>query len=89
MMFITISNTQKNTQGEYMGMTPYEVRLEVLKLAKDVLEVPVMQTREALIDEYHSNREGKIIDYPNLPKLPTTEQIIAEAEKLNDFISNG
>jgi hypothetical protein len=25
MMFITISDTQ----GEYMGMTPYEVRLEV------------------------------------------------------------
>jgi hypothetical protein len=60
-----------------------------LKLAKDVLELPVMQTREALIDEYHANREGKDIEYPNLPNLPTTEQIIAEAEKLNDFISNG
>lgn len=72
-----------------MGRTPYEIRLEVLKLAKDVLELPVMQKREALVDEYHSNREGKTIDYPKLPALPTTEQIIAEAEKLNNFISNG
>jgi hypothetical protein len=71
-----------------MGMTPYEIRLEVLKLAKDVLELPVMQTREALIDEYHVNRAGMDIEYPNLPSLPTTEQIIAEAEKLNYFISN-
>lgn len=72
-----------------MGKTPYEIRLEILKLAKDVLELPVLQQREALVDEYHSNREGNAIDYPKLPTLPTTEQIIAEAEKFNDFISNG
>ena len=37
-----------------MSKTPYEIRLELLNLAKEILQTPVFQTRQALSDEYHS-----------------------------------
>lgn len=71
-------------------MTPYEVRLEVLKLVEGLLNNPIHSKRSALIDEYHAMREiDPNIKFPTLPDFPTTEDIIAEAEKLNKFISNG
>lgn len=46
--------------------TPYEIRLELLELARIIL-----QNRS----HHHSN-------------APTTEEVIAEAEKMNVFVSN-
>lgn len=73
-----------------MSKTPYEIRLELLKLANEILSTPVFQKRQALSDEYHSklsdeNRHS--IPFPTLPEFPTTETIISEAERLNKFIS--
>lgn len=79
-----------------MSRTPYEVRLDLLKLASEILQTPIFQKREALLDEYHSRREvapeyvhaaWSPIPFPQLPEFPTTDQIIAEAEKLNQFVS--
>jgi len=51
--------------------TPYEIRLELLQLAQTVL------------DAQHKAKNG--VQPPNT--APTTEEIIAEAEKLNSFVS--
>jgi hypothetical protein len=37
-----------------MSKTPYEIRLELLNLAKEILQAPIYQKRESLSDEYHS-----------------------------------
>lgn len=56
--------------------TPYEIRLELLQLAQTILHE---QHKAAGI--MHSSGSVQIIT------APTTEQVIAEAEKMNSFIS--
>lgn len=73
-----------------MSKTPYEIRLELLKLANEILVTPVYQRREALMQEYHSKLtdENRLdIPFPTLPEFPTTDTIVSEAERLNKFIS--
>jgi hypothetical protein len=73
-----------------MSKTPYEIRLELLKLANDILTTPVYQNRDALREEFHSkvtdHNRGEV-PFPALPSFPTTDSIIAEAERLNKFVS--
>ena len=54
--------------------TPYEIRLELLQLAFDIL----VKKHEAIGTE---STGGKIMT------SPSTEEVIAEAEKMNSFIS--
>jgi hypothetical protein len=71
-----------------MSKTPYEIRLELLKMANEVLTTPIFQRREALIQEYHCKFESdKSASFPALPDFPGTDTVIAEAEKLNKFVS--
>jgi hypothetical protein len=81
-----------------MSKTPYEIRLELLKLAKDSLYEPVFQQRHNLMEEYQSKREvfpgmsgpteeQLALQFPTMPDFPGTDTIIAEAEKLNQFVS--
>ena len=42
------------TQEKNMSKTPYEIRLELLHLAKEILSTPVHDKRSSLSDEYHS-----------------------------------
>lgn len=68
--------------------TPYEIRLELLKLAKDVIFEPIYNERDSLMQEYHSKLEcNRDTPFPIMPVLPSTEQVIREAEKMNEFIS--
>lgn len=53
--------------------TPYEIRLELLQLAQVVL------------NEKH--KAAGVSNGNNQSTFPTTEEIIAEAEKMNGFIS--
>lgn len=74
-----------------MSKTPYEIRLELLKLSNEIISTPVFQQREALMNEYHSklteeNREK--ISFPTLPDFPTVNDVISKAEELNKFVSN-
>ena len=56
-----------------VSKTPYEIRLELLQLA------------QVILCEKH-----KAISAPLPPtSAPTTEEIIAEADKMNAFISKG
>lgn len=54
--------------------TPYEIRLDLLQLAFDILT-------------QHHQAKGAFAHEEKPKTSPTTEEVIAEAEKLNKFIS--
>jgi hypothetical protein len=58
--------------------TPYEIRLELLQLAFEIL----CRKHDAQGAELNSTR-------PKATTAPTTEEIIDEADKLNVFVSKG
>lgn len=76
------------------NLTPFEIRLELLKMSRDML-----------YDEYHANR-ARITDnwsmqcesarnkgetppeHPGLPTIPSETDIINKAQTLNGFVSN-
>ena len=75
-----------------MSKTPYEIRLELLNLAKEILQTPIYQTREANLQEYHSkltdaNRESH--PFPTLPDFPSSTDIVSKAEELKKFVDAG
>lgn len=71
-----------------MSKTPYELRVELLKLANEICVTPIFQKRDALMQEYHSRlSQNQTVVFPALPDFPSTETIIAEAERLNSFVS--
>jgi hypothetical protein len=47
-------------------MSPFEIRLELLKLAREILQAQAAKPEQ----------------------MPSSEQVIGEAEKLNVFVSN-
>jgi hypothetical protein len=78
-----------------MSRTPYEIRLELLKLANEVLTTPIFQRRDALIQEWQASRETYANEtgprdprpFPTLPDFPSTSEIVAKAQELNRFVS--
>lgn len=73
-----------------MSKTPFEIRLELLKLAKETLFEPIYQKRNSLSDEFHAKltdeNRGEI-PFPTLPDFPSINDIVAKAEELNKFVS--
>lgn len=77
-----------------MSKTPYEIRLELLKLANEILLTPVYQTREAKLHEWQASREmyaGETAPrdpkpFPTLPDFPSSADIVAKAEELKKFV---
>jgi hypothetical protein len=72
-----------------MSKTPYELRLELLTLAKEILSAPIYETRSQLTNEYHSkltdaNRGS--LPFPTMPEFPSTTDIISKAEELKKFV---
>jgi uncharacterized protein YllA (UPF0747 family) len=83
-----------------MTKTPYEIRLELLKLSKDILSERFYNNREAVQRQYESDQDnwqknyaiGKIedrIEYPTTQYNVNHKNVVALATQLNDFISNG
>ena len=76
-----------------MSMTPYEIRLELLKMAKDMLTDDYHTKRDSLQQQWHTQVDSAKIagtqspDYPALPAFPTEEEIVKKAEALNQFVS--
>jgi hypothetical protein len=77
-----------------MSKTPYEIRLEVLKMAQ-----------EAEMQNYHANREALMNNWqvqvdtarqynqpiptmPAMPAFPTQEAVVSKAQFLGEFINN-
>ena len=57
-----------------VGKTPYEIRLDLLQLSFDILS----NKHRGAVDKTQDSIEVH---------APTTEDVIAEAEKMNSFIS--
>jgi hypothetical protein len=76
-----------------MSKTPFEIRLELLKMAKEMMEQDYFAKRDKISNEWHSSVEmhSKLNmtppEYPELPPYPSEQEIIDKAQALNNFIS--
>jgi hypothetical protein len=76
------------------NMTPFEIRLELLKMAKDMLSDEYYGKREQISNDWSSKVDsakingGTIPDHPGFPPYPNEQEIIAKAQMLNGFVSN-
>ena len=75
------------------NMTPFEIRLELLKMAQLMLEQDYYGKREAISNDWqvrveNARHAGQIPpDHPGYPQYPTEADIIAKAAMLNGFVS--
>jgi len=74
--------------------TPFEIRLELLKMAKEMLENEYYQEVSLLDRKYEfemeeAQRRGLSCPERCSIKYPTEEEIIKKANALNKFVSNG
>jgi hypothetical protein len=76
------------------NLTPFEIRLELLKMAKELLLEEYHSNKDRLQQEWHvkvetSKLNGQPIpDHPPYPTYPTETDIITKAQSLNGFVSN-
>ena len=68
------SQTPDGTPSPTPGRNPYEMRLDLLHIAKDILETNA-----------HMAREDKAKDRKT---FYTTDEVISTAKELNSFVSN-
>ncbi len=75
------------------NMTPFEIRLELLKMAKDMLTEEYYGKREQVSNDWqvkveNARHAGQIPpDHPGFPLFPTEADIIQKAQILNGFVS--
>jgi len=62
--------------------TPYEIRLELIKLAQDQLNQRYFTNWDAI----RSNADRNNQTITEVPEFPNTQQILMEAEKLKAFV---
>ena len=76
------------------NMTPFEIRLELLKMAKDMLSDDYYGKREQISNDWSMQCETAKIKcetpppHPGFPQYPSETDIIAKAQSLNGFVSN-
>lgn len=74
-------------------MTPFEIRLELLKMAQNMLEQDYFGKRESISNDWqvkveNARHAGQLPpDHPGFPVYPTETDIIAKANVLNGFVS--
>jgi hypothetical protein len=72
-------------------MTPYEIRLELLRMSKDMLEQDFHSRRELALRKWEQAVDKNAPNASNLltevPVYPTENQIVSKAKLLNEFIS--
>ncbi len=75
------------------NMTPFEIRLELLKMAKEMLEQDYYGNREKISNEYaakcdYAKIHGQTIpEHPGYPAFPSETDVIKKATELNGFVS--
>lgn len=75
------------------NMTPFEIRLELLKMAKDMLAEDHFGRREQISSDWTVKVENarhagtQPPDHPGFPLYPTEADIINKAMLLNGFVS--
>ena len=80
-----------------MSKNPYEIRLELLHIARDFIIEQNMNERIRLENDWnikceavrHAHDKGQSAEFPSFPKVPDIDEnaIIKMAEKLNGFVS--
>ena len=76
------------------NLTPFEIRLELLKMAKELLMEEYHSNKDRLTNEWHVKVEsaklnGQVIpEHPAFPTYPSENDIINKAQSLNGFVSN-
>lgn len=76
------------------NLTPFEIRLELLKMAKELLMEQYYSDKDRLTNEWQvkvdvAKLNGQVIpDHPAFPTYPTENDIINKAQSLNGFVSN-
>jgi hypothetical protein len=76
------------------NLTPFEIRLQLLQMAKDLLLEEYHSNKDRLQQEWHVKVESAklngqpIPDHPAFPTYPTENDIITKAQSLNGFVSN-
>lgn len=76
-------------------MEAYEIRLELLKMAKDILMEDWHAQRMAVENVYFQKREiqmsqeynQQVVEFPEQPQVPSSKAITDLASKLNEFVS--
>jgi hypothetical protein len=72
-----------------MSKTPFEIRMNLLEMAKDLAMQDFFTKRDMLMEQWHRNSEvNKSLPVPELEAYPTEQDIIAKAKLLNAFVSN-
>jgi hypothetical protein len=75
-------------------MTPFEIRLELLKMAKDMLGDDYYGKREVVANQYAAECDAakqkgdNPPKHPGYPSFPSEQDIITKAQALNVFVSN-
>jgi hypothetical protein len=75
------------------NMSPFEIRLELLKMAKEILEQDHYGKREQISSDWtvkveNARHAGATPpDHPGFPQYPTEAEIINKAQVLNGFVS--
>jgi hypothetical protein len=76
-----------------MSKTPFEIRLELLKMAKEMLEQDYFAKREQVSSDWNSqvnvcmNNNMSPPAHPGFDSYPSEMDIISKATVLNSFIS--
>lgn len=76
------------------NMTPFEIRLELLRMARDMLDAEYYGKREQISSQWHIDCESAKLrgeeppKHPDFPPYPTEQEITAKAIALNGFVSN-
>jgi len=75
------------------NMTPFEIRLELLKMAKEMLVEDYFGKKEQVNQDWqvrveNARHSGTVPpEHPPLPIYPTESDIVAKATALNGFVS--
>ena len=75
------------------NLSPFEIRLELLKLAKDILEQEYHAKRQAIDNNWqvaseNARTQGQALpNQPDYPTFPSEQEIITKAQALNGFVS--
>ena len=76
-----------------MSLTPFEIRLELLKMSKDMLVEEYYGKREQIANDWQikveSARHAGMAppEHPQMPVYPTESDVIKKATELNGFVS--
>ena len=75
------------------NLNPFELRLELLKMAKDMLVEEYYGKKEQVSQDWHVRVEnarhaGSVPpEHPPMPNYPTEADVVAKAAQLNGFVS--